>query len=144
MFKHLLFIILTLIAITSCGSQKMTNASSEPEKEQNSYETILQKYIKKYNFKNPEISYNSNKSYALCTDIFQGSRLTTSVDFFIYDIIQDSIIEKSSIIGDIYWKNDYTIVLATYQGIVRKSDLQSPKKSLLKEIQLKNHKNIDP
>lgn len=137
MIKHIILTLFTLTTIASCNSQKMANNSSSKETDPNNQEAIIQRYIQTYQFKNPEISYNSDKSFALCTDTFQGNQLAKRIYFFIYNTIKDSIVEKSSIIGDVYWENDYTIVVSPYQGIVQKNDLKSLNKTS-KKIHLKN------
>ncbi len=140
-FSLLVFFISTVI--TSCNSQKTMNTSSQnQETEQNNSdsEIIIQKQIEQYGYKNPEISYNKKKSYALCIDKTQGNPLASRIDFFIYDLIENIVVEKNTVIGNIYWENDYTIVLAPYVGTIPKKDLTDPPlKSPMKKIELKRH-----
>ncbi len=109
--------------ITACNSQKIVKDTTENQEfEQSNSQITLQQIIEQSNFKNPIITYNSNKSYVLCTDEFQGSRLASRIDFFIYDLKKNSLIEKGSIVGSVYWENDYTIALAPYVGMIQKKD----------------------
>ncbi|MFV0531438.1 MAG: hypothetical protein ACK5MD_08355 [Flavobacteriales bacterium] len=98
------------------------DVSKNQELNQQDSVITLQQKIQKSNFKNPEISYNSNKNYALCTERSQENKLASKIDFFIYDLKNNQVVEEGSIVGNVYWENDYTVALAPYVGIVPKKD----------------------
>lgn len=124
--------------ITACNSQKIVKDTTENQEfEQSNSQITLQQIIEQSNFKNPTITYNSNKSYVLCTDEFQGGRLASRIDFFVYDLKKSSLIEKGSIVGSVYWKNDYTIVLAPYVGMTQENtSIDSNDKTSIEKIHL--------
>ncbi|APD06384.1 hypothetical protein UJ101_00847 [Flavobacteriaceae bacterium UJ101] len=133
-----LFIVsIYFLFITGCNSQKVVkNTTQDKEFEKSNSEVMLQQKIKQSNFKNPKTTYNSNKSYALCTNEFQGSRLASRIDFFIYDLKNNILIEEGSIIGDVYWEDDFTIILDPYVGMVQENTPINNTKKSVKKIHL--------
>ncbi len=106
-----IFIPLFAILFFNCSTSKINNSNYEQLEN-----TAKDKFNKDYN-----ISYNEDKTYAICV---KQVKITPSLpspplNFFIYDIKNEKILYQSNLAnGRVAWKNNEQVEIETIPGIV--------------------------